>query len=160
MENIFCKNASLREYSKFLMIIIFVLVSSTAFSQDWSRTSGNSGYYRNLGNVGFIDPIEFWKININRFLDVNTYSSLGYESVVKGKIWMPFVVIDVPESIKKIMNDTIMQKGSSGNPCFVEEFIFPYELRNTKGFLVIIVYGQETWNILDCSSAFFVGLQK
>ena len=160
MENIFCTNASLRKCGKLLMIIILVLVSSPAFSQDWSRTTDNNGYHRILGNFGFIDPINFWEVNINKFLDVKTYSSSGYESIIKGRIWMPFVVIDVPESITKIVVDTIMKKGSAGDPCFIEEFIFPYERNKVKGYLVIIVYGQETWNYLDCSSAFFVGLQR
>jgi len=157
---------SLKGKSKLLLLLIFTLTRLPVFSQGWSsqfqKTADNKGYYRNCGNIGFVNPAVFWELNAKRYLDKTIYSSGEYPSIIKGNIWTVINIIDVPESLKKTMRDTLI-KETSQEPCFLGEFIFPYEqgigAHKRKGFLVVVTYGQETWGVLDCASAFFVALE-
>jgi hypothetical protein len=89
-------------------------------------------------------------------MEKNTYSSDSYPSVITGEIWNVVNVIDVPDSIKREMSNTMAR--DNFDTCFLWEFVFPKEKINTRGYLVIIVYGQETWGDLDCAQAFYVGM--
>ena len=156
------------EPGRLLVLILVVSSSIPAFSQDFSqkfqKTSDGSGYYRNLGDIGFINPYSFWKNNTPWYLDEGLYGSGEYASIMKGKIWVAFVVISVPESIRNEILNTKKAKGTEHEACLMEEFIFPYEEKTSWGatrkcYWVIAVYGQETWGYLDCASAFSVKME-
>jgi hypothetical protein len=153
---------NLRNGMKKTSLFFFLLagIFSLSYAQDWSqqfqKTADNSGYYRNLGNIGFPGPYNFLTSNIGWYSDRDRYTQHQYPTVIKGGINNVTPVIDVPEPIIKAMSDTLKTKGSNRASCFMEEFIFPYGKNGKKGYLAVMVYGQETWDLLDCASAFFI----
>jgi len=153
---------------KLLVFLTLIIIGIPSFAQDFSqkfqRTANNNGYYRNLGNVGFPEHVDIYHWGINWYMDQKTYSSNSYPSVITGKIWTIVNVIDVPDSIKKEILDT-MKKGNF-ETCFLWEFVFTMPRKITdwngilrKNYLVVLSYGQETWAALEFVQAFSVRME-
>ena len=141
-----------------LSLVIGLPMFAQDFSQQFQKTIGGNGNYRSLGFIGFPSHDDLFRWGIDRYMNKETFNSSFYPSVITGEIWTIVNVINVPESIMKVMIDTTEKNIVDGG--YLWEFIFPHEMiGDTKGYLVVLVYAQETWGWLDCAQAFFIGMK-
>jgi hypothetical protein len=151
-----------RLFLVFSLVLIGIPVFAQDFSQRFQRTTGGNGYYRDLGDVGFVTVANVLIFNVNRYTAKDIYLSDMYPSVITGKVRTVFNVIDVPESLKTIMTNSLPEIAKK-NPWHLVEFIFPYENKfdrgGKSGYLVIIDYGVETRPFFTCAQAFFLEME-
>jgi hypothetical protein len=145
-----------------LLVLLAFGMNAQDFSRGFQRTTGSGGYYRDLGDVGFVTARDVLIFNVNRYTSKDIYLSDMYPSVLTGKVRTVFNVIDVPESLKTIMTNSLPEI-TKRNPWHLVEFIFPYENKfdrsGKSGYLVIIDYGVETRPFFTCVQAFFLEME-
>ena len=155
------------ESKKLIRLLIFlglfilpVTVFSQTFNANFQRTIGGNGHFRSIGNVGLINYRNVYAFGIERYsMNIReTISGDGYPSVIQGNIWLSRNIINVPDSIMQVMLNTFRSIDSETGE--MHEFIFPYESNGNIGYLLVLVYGQETWEHLDCVQAWFIIINK
>ena len=155
------------ESKKSIRLLVFiwlfmlpVSVFSQTFNANFQRTIGGNGYFRSIGNVGLIDYRNVYAFGVDRYcMNIREIISRdGYSSVIQGNIWLSRNIINIPDSIMQVMLNTFRSINSEAGE--LHEFIFPYESDGNIGYLLVLVYGQETWGHLDCIQAWFIILNR
>ena len=144
----------------FGLFILPVSIFSQTYNANFQRTTGGNGYFRSIGNVGLIDYRNVYAFCVERYSMYirEIVSRDGYPSVIQGNIWLSRNIINVPDSIMQVMLNTFNSIDSEAGE--MHEFIFPYESGGNVGYLLVLVYGQETWGHLDCIQAWFIILNR
>ena len=155
------------ESNKLIRLLVFVglfilpvSVFSQTFNADFQRTIGGNGHFRSIGNTGLINYRNVYTFGVERYgMAIREIISRdGYPSVIQGNIWLSRNIINVPDSIMQVMLNTFLSIDSEAGE--MHEFIFPYESDDNIGYLLVLVYGQETWEHLDCVEAWFIIINK
>jgi hypothetical protein len=109
-----------------------------------------------LGNIGpDINHASFYSFGVNRYTNKDFSRYDGYQALIKGNIRYSSNVINIPGSMIKAMEDKLKTITCYGGDMF--EFIFPYEKGPySKGYILVIIYSQETWTYFDCAQAWYI----
>lgn len=144
---------------KYILAVMALVIAQAAYSQlpDYTgafQRIGNNGYFRHIADIGVgIDFANFQKVNVENYANARVVSG-EYATVIKGRIRYVTSVINTPAPILKAMNNALAPYRDAGH---LFEFIFPYERGPySKGYLLFVVYLNETWTSLDCAQGFYI----
>ena len=152
----------LRCLNKKIVIAGLILLSFPVFAQNFQnpfQSIAGSGHFRYLGNVGLgISHSNFYQVNISNYMNDQVFLANGYPAVIRGRIRYTSNVINVPDSLLTIMENRLVTERVAAGDLY--EFVFPFEKGQfSRGYLLVILYAQETWDIFDCAQAFFIAAE-